>query len=262
MKFTSFSIAGQSTWNYCSEFDFLIDAGDGVATHLGVGKVSALKTILITHGHMDHVSGLANVIHLRMRAPGAPPLDIYHTDPCRRLDLIAELAPGARWHHVAAGEQIPLGGGERTPLRAEAFVVDHSHNAVGYKIYQNRPQRNPRYQGLTTSQMQEIAASGAGDLTVRYDHHLLTYTGDTRPLPSDVLGHPVTLIHEATYPVEDMRGDKDHSTLEDALVRSKQIGARLVINHLSARYREEAVSFPEGVQVVLPNNTAIEVTVG
>ncbi len=262
MKFTSFSIAGQSTWNHCAELDFLLDAGDGAATCLGIGKVSALKTILLTHAHMDHVSGLANVIHLRMRTPDLPPLNIYHADPCRRLELIAAMSPGANWHEVKAGERIPLGGGERTPIWAEAFPVNHSHRAVGYKLYQNRPQRNPEYRTLTTAQMQALAASGANDLAVRYDHHFLTYTGDTRPLPAEVLGRPVTLMHEATYPVEDMRGEKDHSTLQDALGASALTGSRLVVNHLSPRYREEAVDFPEGVQFIPPDNRTVEVQIG
>ena len=261
MTFTAFSSAGHSTWNHCAEWDFMIDAGDGAASLLGMGKVAALKTILLTHAHMDHVSGLANLIHLRMRPPNSPALHIHHADPCRRLELIGEMSPGATWHEVQPGERIPLGGGTRTPIWAESFPVDHGRAAVGYKLYQRRYHRNPRYQDLSTAEMGALAQAGTRDLTVYYDHHLLTYTGDTRLLAPEALGRPVTLMHEATYPVEEMEGEKQHSVLQDVLGLAAQTGSRLVINHLSQRYREVTVDIPKDVQVVWPNATVAKVLI-
>ena len=150
------------------------------------------------------------------------------------------------------GERIPLGSGERTPFWAEAFAVDHGCAAVGYKVFQRRYRRNPAYADRDTAGMQRLAQSGVKDLTVHYDRHLLTYTGDTRPLPPEALGRPVVLMHEATYSNEETRTDKGHSTLDDALASATAAGARLVINHLSQRYREMTVPLPVDVQIVQP----------
>ena len=271
MKFTSLSIAAHSTFNHFKSLDLLIDCGDGCATHLEIGNISALRTVLLTHAHVDHVAGLVSLIHLRRRFSTLPPLRILHADPCERLRLIDQIAPGAEFSVVTPGERILLGGGERSPYWAVPFPVLHEVGegdvALGYQLWRRRSQRNPRYAGLTGPEMGELARSGATDLSVLVEEHLLTYTGDTRPLDPAVLGHPRLLMHEATYPRADMNGaGRDHSTLQDAVAAGAAIGSALAVNHLSLRYREvfeedPEWKFPEGVQVVRPEAKPVEIII-
>jgi ribonuclease BN (tRNA processing enzyme) len=258
MHFNSFSIAAYSTWNHCPEFNFLIDAGDSVSTFLGIGQISALNTILLTHAHMDHVGGLAALIHLRKRTPDCTPLRIYYTDECQRTELIRKMAGGAHWTLTGIGEEIYLGGNPKNPLWVTPFPVRHGRESVGYKIFQTKHALHPAHRGRSEEDLRQLAKSGV-DLKVRQDVHILTYTGDTKPLPAEVLGTPKWLMHDATYPRDGMQEDHDHSTAEQAIAAAEAIGAGLIVNHLSVRYRDVLKEnqrfqdlFPEGTQLVLP----------
>ena len=57
----------------------MFDAGEGVATTLGK-KVFAIQHLFLSHGHEDHIAGIANLVNVRNIAPGDKdkPLNIYY----------------------------------------------------------------------------------------------------------------------------------------------------------------------------------------
>lgn len=270
MKFKTVSIAAHTTWNYCKDYNFLIDAGEGVAAHNGIGAMTALDNILLTHDHWDHIAGLLMLLHLRKRigtAHGRKPLTIWFPYWSDRLNTICKLAPGVEWTLVRPGDKIELGINNRSPVWATPFPVRHaSGRAVGYKIFHSRKQRNPIYSLKTNEEMHAMARAGVDNLAVNWDHHLLTYTGDTMPIPADQLGIPKMLIHEATYHAHDVQDKHEHSVLQEAISASAMIGSGLVVNHLSLRYLHDGWEtmekyFPEGVRWIAPTNRVQEIVV-
>jgi ribonuclease BN (tRNA processing enzyme) len=259
MKLKMFSIAAHSTWNFCPDHHFAIDAGEGMATAIGIGSASALNTILITHAHMDHVAGLVNLVHLRKRMGNDSPLRIYEPELGDRMKRIMGIAPGADYILATPFEEIPLSA----KLCAVPIPTQHGRAvSVGYQIFETRKRRKACYANLTTEDMQRLASQpgfDASNLNEEFRHHVFTYTGDTRLLEPHLYGNPQTLIHEATYPVDGLGDEKHaHSRLRDALQVYRECGAsRLIINHLSLRWLEKPeylTSVPPGVDIVQPKN--------
>lgn len=246
MIWKTISIAAHSTWNYVRDFNFLIDAGDGVSTHLGIGPAQSLKIILLTHDHWDHVAGLYQLLALRERGVAPVPLPIC----VPRIYLNYKKLRGVR---AAFGELADFRGfdpNEQRPIElsgklfASPFPVKHYEGAAGYKIFEKRSRLKAQFAGFSPEMLAELArkikrAGAKPEFSEPYDKHLITYTGDTAPLSHELLGNPDWLIHEATYPVEEMNcADRFHSTFKDAQEAQRAINARLIINHLSLRWME------------------------
>ena len=71
-----------STWIHVPELGLLLDAGEGVNEGLG-GRLAAVDTIAISHGHTDHFTGLMNAVLTRRRMGGQatlerPPLRVIY----------------------------------------------------------------------------------------------------------------------------------------------------------------------------------------
>ncbi|WP_121526993.1 MBL fold metallo-hydrolase, partial [Mesotoga sp. HF07.pep.5.2.highcov] len=69
MEFQIFSKALYSTWILYRPERILFDVGEGISTILG-NSVYAIKDIFLTHGHVDHISGLWGLINTRNTAMG------------------------------------------------------------------------------------------------------------------------------------------------------------------------------------------------
>jgi len=73
---------------YCDDGTrLLVDASSGNSVararfELGI-PVESIDTVLLSHHHFDHMSGLVYVQQTRAQArPDAPPLDVYLTEEC------------------------------------------------------------------------------------------------------------------------------------------------------------------------------------
>lgn len=257
MQFKLFSIAAHSTWLYNGDHDFAIDAGEGIATHIGINRMSALKTLILTHDHYDHVAGLVQLLNLRERNKNSAPLAIYYPYESHKLDAFRGLMPGrAEWVRVSPGDKIPIS----KKLFAVPVPVNHAKGkAVGYQIFESRTRRRAEYSDLSAKEMcalsKKLLSDGrVPDFMEDFEHHYLTHTGDTMPLDPAIIGRPDVLIHEATYATAEMLTGQEHSTLADALAAREASGAKtLIVNHLSKTYRDvlETVDF-QGAIVVSP----------
>jgi len=79
----------------------LIDAGEGVSTVLG-NSVFAVKDVFLTHGHVDHISGLWGLVNTRNNAMGdrEKTLRIHYPLQNRRIEsllrFVMEMNPSLR----------------------------------------------------------------------------------------------------------------------------------------------------------------------
>jgi ribonuclease BN (tRNA processing enzyme) len=223
----------------------LIDAssGNSVARNsstLGIPPES-FDTLLLSHHHYDHVSGLISVQQIRASARrDAPPLDIYLTEESlewvKRLctSVPARIEPdqdGARnsdgrqvmrWNVVQPGQVISLG----PTTTASCFPADHLFGSVGWRVN----------------------SDGMG----------VVFSGDTRFNPELIKASQGArlLIHEA-YRTDDQKeyaAGRGHSTAGDAGRSAAQAGvAEMVLTHLDTALSkdpqpliDEAQKFFEG----------------
>jgi ribonuclease Z len=249
-----------STWIFYKPDHLLIDCGEGVATTLGNGSF-AIERILLTHGHIDHISGLPSLLWSRAAGMGdtEKPLEIYYP----RDDLFiadmqlylertkARLPFELHWIPLDDGASFDLGstlGGEqgskaRGTRRVKTFATRHipGRLTIGYKIVETRRRLKAEYSSLSQEEIRDKARAnpaGARDLSEEYEATLAAFGGDGLPLDPEVVSGSELLLHEATIIDAAERKHQLHSTLEEAVqVAAKVRPKALVLYHVSGRYR-------------------------
>jgi ribonuclease Z len=254
-----------STWISVPELSLLLDVGEGVNETMA-GRLGAVDTIAISHGHTDHFTGLMNAIITRRRLGGntmatgqpRPPMRVifpagdgalsehidYLTRYFRRIGFGVGPEPGnaAEFIGIAAGETVPLPGGGRTPRQIRSFAVDHTRDVVslGFLVEEERRKLRPELAELPGPELAKLAAEHGRDwLSAPVVHKLLCYSGDTRPMKNLPAAGADILLHEATFAArEDVDTDK-HSVLPEVLDLCASLDptpSRLVLCHISTRY--------------------------
>ena len=211
----------------------LVDASSGNsvarnASEIGM-SVADFDTVLLSHHHPDHMSGLLFVQFSRASLrQDAPPLDVYLTDEalewaqkmCVATHLnISEVNSESvknpngreviRWHVVDSGQEIILG----PTTIASCFPADHISGAVGWKV---------KSDGLS-----------------------VVFSGDTRYNPTLVEESKKArlLIHEALRTDEEMdyANNRGHATAGEAARSAAQAAvAELVLTHIDSIYHHNS----------------------
>jgi ribonuclease Z len=252
------------------EHRFLIDCGEGTQRQIlqsGLG-FKRLNRILITHGHLDHILGLAGLLSTLTRWETMDQLDIYAGRMAleRIHDLLfgvvlrgARPPVGIDLHEIQAGKIFD--GGDFT---VSAFPVFHrGSDSFGY-IFQEKSRRpflaeQADLLGIPQGPWRRDLVSGSpvtlpdGRL-IQPDQVLgpertgtrFVHVGDTGRI--DNLVEPCrnadALVIESTYLEEegDMARDFSHLTARSAAQLAQRAGVKhLILTHLSRRYRERDV---------------------
>ncbi len=196
------SIAGEATSVMIPELDIAFDMG------ICPRPMLAAKFVAVTHGHMDHIGGLAYYCSQRKFQGMEPGTIICHkglAKAVRRMmegyiDLEGQVTP----YNV-----IELDPGQEYELKnniiLRMFEVEHTCLSCGYVVVERRSKLKPEYAELPQEKLRELKDKGE-DITRTLEVPLVAFLGDTAPGPQlirDDVRKAQIVICECTFFEED-----------------------------------------------------------
>ncbi len=198
------SVAGEATSVQVPELDVCFDMGACPRSAL------ASKVVALSHGHMDHVGGLAYYCsqrHFQGMGVGTIVCDVRIERAVRTMlegfhDLENQRTP----FELIALE--PEGEYEiKNNIALRGFQVEHTAPAFGYVVFERRTKLKEEYVGFPQEKLRELKEQGT-EITRKLEAPLVAYMGDTEPgaplVRTDVRTAQV-VISECTFVEEEHR---------------------------------------------------------
>ncbi|MFW6133436.1 MAG: MBL fold metallo-hydrolase [Planctomycetota bacterium] len=170
-----YSVAGEESVIIAPELDAVFDIGRCPREALSVNHV------LLTHGHADHVAGLAYYFAQRDFQGIAGGTALV---PSRLVGPLEDLmsAWGRVEGHVPPHRFVPTGDGDdheiRRGLLARAFATRHCPGSLGFSLIEVRRKLKAEFADRTGPQLVELKNGGV-EITNRLEMPLVAYLGDT-----------------------------------------------------------------------------------
>jgi len=235
------SRAGEGTLLLLPQLRLALDAG---RPHRALPPMT---TVLISHGHVDHVGALsywASQRSLNRMGPARVLAPRAISDGIAALLEVHGRLEGVDPYPV---EIVPLDEGSRVRLRPDmelaAFDTDHRVPTVGAELWWRRSRLRPQLSHLAPDEVAARRAAGER-VTEPVRTPILAYLADSgarllarRP---DLLAAEVVALECSFFRPADRRraDDYGHLHLEDLLAAADQLACRhLVVLHASRRHR-------------------------
>ncbi|HEX4417830.1 MAG TPA: MBL fold metallo-hydrolase [Kofleriaceae bacterium] len=241
------SVGGVYTSLAVPELGVVFDAGASPRSSC------AFDTILLSHGHADHVGALPAMLGIRaLSGKTRPPRVIMPAEIVD--DLMAALAALSRLQRfpleiqpigASPGDEIDLRG----DLRVRAVRTFHPVPSLAYLVIRRISKLRPEFQGLAGPEIAARRRAGV-DVTDHEDRIELAYATDTLISALDhapELLQARTLIMECTFlderkSLEAARAGC-HVHLDEIVARADQFAnAQIVLMHFSQIYRPDEVT--------------------
>jgi ribonuclease Z len=238
------SVGGVYTALAVPELGILFDAGASPRS------ISAIDTILVSHGHADHIGALPALLGIRgLSGKSRPPRVIMPAEIVD--DLTAALAALSRLQRYPLDiEPIGLRPGDelalRGDLRVRAVRTFHPVPSLGYVLVRRVSKLRAELQGMTGPQIAALRRAGEA-VSDHEDRIELAYATDTLISALDhapELLAAATLIMECTFlderkSLEDARAGC-HVHLDEVIARADQFAnQRVVLMHFSQLARPD-----------------------
>jgi len=252
------SVSGLGTCIWMPDFKLVFDMG------VCPREAQRIRTVLITHGHVDHMAGIVrhaftrNMMGMKPSRFIVPP---HLVKPIHQMFALWEplqhggfkcdvlpLAPG--------DEEMKLGKG----LSVAAFPTDHTVPSQGYAIFRAKRKLKPEFADLPGKEIGRLRQEEGVEVTDEVKTLEVVYTGDTRISTLDRISgirKARILITEATFLTNEHTGEFAESRGHTHLL---QIGVRehllaqveaLVLTHFSDRYKQKDI--PEAMKGLDPD---------
>lgn len=244
---------------------WLFDCGEGTQRQILYTSVRLpkLSVIFITHLHGDHIYGLPGVLGSRSFQGDGQPLCIIGPEGLSEWVRMTLAVSKTHLHYPIQITEISEPGivYENEHFTVEARPLDHGIPCFGYKLIEKDspgellvdkiralgiPQ-GPIYQHFKQALEVQLPdgriLATAPFLGPKKKGRRVAVIGDTRPCQSvsELASDVDLMIHEATFCHGDklLAYDYHHSTAIQAAIQAKEAGAaRLILNHVSARYQK------------------------
>ncbi len=226
----------------------------GIAFDVGRAPRSLINipTIFLTHGHLDHASGLPYYVGQRaLRNLSVPnvylskKLKPYLESILQLWGKVEDFQSPCNFHAVDPQQDIWIG--DRTYVR----VLDSFHRVPshGYVIFERTIKLKKKYVGLSSAEIVQLKKQGKL-IVEEVDIPIFAFSGDTTiefVLHNPVVLEAKVLFMESTYldkkrPVERAR-KWGHTHLDEIIMNQDKFkNEKLVLVHLSQIYSRESVA--------------------
>lgn len=239
MKFVGYTVAGVTTSIAFPEADVCFDVAQGLPFQI------PYPNILISHGHMDHASGLPYLIAMKSMTSQAVPQVYMPESLVKPMSEIMRIWAGIDQHTykfqffgVQNGRDYQL----KAPYFFRPFPTYHRVPSHGYTIFEKKKHLKPEYRALAPQDLGKLRKDGVA-LDEHVNEPIVSFTGDSKIefLDTPDVRNSKVLFMEVTYwdakkPVSNAR-EWGHIHLDEVIPRLESLKCeKIVFIHASARY--------------------------